>query len=634
MRRISAQDFAFLRAVLQGLSLREAVDLYLGEGTDLRVAQAELRRLRTELLATARRAHAYGDARVLQLNIAQLPTTSTQVASRQAPTLEEFREKVDPDGFYSEAELLELFEDQHPAAKVDRRASRVARLRERQRRALDVLERVMVQPPGLDDAPSAWLEPKTAARLEAVGLATLRQVFERVDRIGYGWWKRIPRVGEVAAKRVTEWFRLNAGSLGVKVGPQAWAKPGQLREAWQAMVPQARVAPLERLAVPSELDGRFGTNRVAGSQVLEASNDYEAVLAWLAARAGGNANTARVYRREAERLLLWAVFERRRPLSSLTVDDAIAFRGFLADPQPAERWVGPKSKLRMSPDWRPFEGPLSARSVQYAITVVTSLFEWLTRQRYLAVNVFAALPRELVRSAASEVDPDRLPGDANRFLTTAQWTVVRQVLKGLPDEERSLRTRFAVLLGYATGLRISELVDARVGRLKAHLLEEEGSSYLTLSVVGKGGKVRSVPFVPELEELLNEYLFARGLPAWQECQRRGQNGTRLLATLRAEGSEEASLNPKTIFRDVKGALQLAAEAVDRRGHPEDARVFTRASTHWLRHTFGRHAMAQNVKPNVVQSVLGHASLATTTLYSSAGDEEAYADVRRFTRGRL
>jgi site-specific recombinase XerD len=45
-------------------------------------------------------------------------------------------------------------------------------------------------------------------------------------------------------------------------------------------------------------------------------------------------------------------------------------------------------------------------------------------------------------------------------------------------------------------------------------------------------------------------------------------------------------------------------------------VFERASTHWLRHTFGRHALADGASLNVVQAVLGHASIQTTTLYAS------------------
>ena len=43
------------------------------------------------------------------------------------------------------------------------------------------------------------------------------------------------------------------------------------------------------------------------------------------------------YRKEAERLLLWAVVQLGKPLSSLTHEDLLVFRSFLADPQPQSR---------------------------------------------------------------------------------------------------------------------------------------------------------------------------------------------------------------------------------------------------------------------------------------------------------
>lgn len=45
------------------------------------------------------------------------------------------------------------------------------------------------------------------------------------------------------------------------------------------------------------------------------------------------------HRKESERLLLWAVLELRKPLSSLTHEGLLRFGRFLADPQPASRWV-------------------------------------------------------------------------------------------------------------------------------------------------------------------------------------------------------------------------------------------------------------------------------------------------------
>ena len=82
------------------------------------------------------------------------------------------------------------------------------------------------------------------------------------------------------------------------------------------------------------------------------------------------------------------------------------------------------------------------------------------------------------------------------------------------------------------GMRISELVDARVGRIKAQLAGEEGERYPTLPVAGKGGRLRSVPLVPELAEQLNAYLFLRGLPSRQDCQQAGLHALRLLAGAR------------------------------------------------------------------------------------------------------
>lgn len=47
------------------------------------------------------------------------------------------------------------------------------------------------------------------------------------------------------------------------------------------------------------------------------------------------------YRKEAERLMLWAIVERSCALSSLAQEDAVAYRAFLHRPTPRPRWVGP-----------------------------------------------------------------------------------------------------------------------------------------------------------------------------------------------------------------------------------------------------------------------------------------------------
>ena len=109
---------------------------------------------------------------------------------------------------------------------------------------------------------------------------------------------------------------------------------------------------------------------------------------WLALHESPATKTA--YRKEAERLILWAIVERGRALSSLTTDDAVAYRSFLRPPAPRARWIGPPPP-RSSPDWRPFAGDLSPRSTAYSLSVLGALYRWLMQQHYVLSNPFAGL---------------------------------------------------------------------------------------------------------------------------------------------------------------------------------------------------------------------------------------------------
>ncbi|MGT2509182.1 hypothetical protein [Cupriavidus basilensis] len=102
--------------------------------------------------------------------------------------------------------------------------------------------------------------------------------------------------------------------------------------------------PVERLRLPAALSGAAGSNRArGGNPQISATDDLAAVTAWLA-RYTDTPTTLQTYRREVERLLLWAVLQHGRPLSSLTHEDLLLYKRLLADPQPA--W---KAGLRCSP---------------------------------------------------------------------------------------------------------------------------------------------------------------------------------------------------------------------------------------------------------------------------------------------
>ena len=69
------------------------------------------------------------------------------------------------------------------------------------------------------------------------------------------------------------------------------------------------------------------------------------------------------------------------------------------------------------------------------------------------------------------------------------------------------------------------------------------------------------------------------------------------------------------------------------GRSDDARKLEATSTHWLRHTCGSHAVEQGVPLNVVQQNFGHASLNTTTIYTTQEVETRFDEMERFMQRR-
>jgi site-specific recombinase XerD len=234
------------------------------------------------------------------------------------------------------------------------------------------------------------------------------------------------------------------------------------------VAPHNVLAPWESIHVPPGVDGTDGTFRAPSNAcTLDANNDYEAVLAWLSLHEAPT--TQRAYRKEAERLILWAIVERHRALSSLTTEDAIAYRAFILAPSPRNRWVG-SPRPRHAPDWRPFARSLSARSAAYALSVLGALFRWLIEQRYVLANPFAGVKvRGRTRVA---------PLDTSRGFTNGEWQIACSLADGLEwsygcEATAAQRLCFVLDFAYATGLRAGELVSTTLGDVLTGAHESE-----------------------------------------------------------------------------------------------------------------------------------------------------------------
>ncbi|MDB5770044.1 MAG: int, tyrosine-based site-specific recombinase [Burkholderia sp.] len=615
-RQLHVGHFAFMRAILQGLDTRSSWDRYLrieGEHDGIRHINRTIDWIRDAFAAAAKRHARHGIARLVRIDARRLPDRKTSL-----PTLDEFAQAHGLQDF-AEHEQIEQYQARYGAAV---RASRRGRLIARQLDALDWLERLVAQPPGSADPVAFWLHPGLAAHLERAGIFTIRQLVDRINGLGLRWWSTVRAIGAGKAGRIVDWLNTHEATIGLSIGAHVNVKRSQLgRPDLQRVVPYATaIVPIEKFIMPAELDGSAGQHRATQRLCLiDAQNDCEALLVWIEAKRGLSeeqkaeikrkqgidpaaaetkmerlrylSHTQRAYLKEAERFMLWAIVQHKKPLSSMEPDDCESYRSFLANPAPTERWCGPRGRERWSPLWRPFEGPLSPRAQQHAITILKNLYKFLVDQRYLVRNPWNDVAMLNVR----------IPADKGRSFTPVQWRFIEEQLGLLAETSANRRLCFTLHLLYATGLRLSEAVAARVDHLNRATCPDAGRTgqpveRWQLKVTGARGTERLVPVPPDvISELLN-YLSSRGLdPDPVHPANRGAYllGKAVDVLERAPWSPEAILRaePKEgitagrLYKVLKGFFAGCAKALARTDVQGGERLAD-ASAQWLRNTHG------------------------------------------------
>ncbi|MDT7520645.1 phage integrase family protein [Rhodoferax sp. TBRC 17660] len=451
--------------------------------------------------------------------------------------------------------------------------------------AIELLRTITPPAPQITDDIGLWLSERSVRSLKAHGIDTLADLTVRVPR-RRRWWVAVPGLGVTGARQIEAFF----------------SQHPQLVERARALIvrnAQQEVQPWEMLVVPGEVDGSRGTFRAPPeSCTLNSANDYEAVQAWLSLHEA--AATQRAYRKEAERLILWAIVERGKALSSLNTEDAIAYRAFLRHPTPARRWIGPP-QARTSPDWKPFVGGLAPRSVAYALAVLGAMFRWLMEQRYVLANPFSGVK---VRGASHAA-----PMDTGRVFSEGEWAIIRAVADGLEwtygwQVPAAQRLRFVLDFAYATGLRVSELVGAKLGQIE---VDSHGDHWIKL--VGKGSKSGKVALPPLVRSALDHSLMQRGLPI---TPAHWEPSTPLIADL-GDPDGKSGITATRVWSLMKRFFTTVATAIEKEA-PATAEKLRKASPHWMRHTHATHALARGAELTTVRDNLRHASVATTSIY--------------------
>lgn len=187
------------------------------------------------------------------------------------------------------------------------------------------------------------------------------------------------------------------------------------------------------------------------------------------------------------------------------------------------------------------------------------------------------------------------PGASQRLPQSLSREEVDRLLdaartKGRTDGERLRNTALVELL-YATGMRVSELVELP-------LASARGEPRMIL-VKGKGGKERMVPLSQPARTALSVWLALRDADD-AVAQKAGKTASRYLFP---GGGAEGHLTRQHFY--------LLIKSIAVQGGVDPSKV----TPHTLRHAFATHLLAGGADLRVIQTLLGHADVATTEIYT-------------------
>ncbi|GBG14494.1 tyrosine recombinase XerD [Novimethylophilus kurashikiensis] len=495
------------------------------------------------------------------------------------------------------------------------------------------------------DSISVWFKPRLADALKGVGLASLADLKRYIESAGLGWWRPIPRVGAGKARVIEHWLTQNSQFIGaLTLEASLPAVTNQVTVGMDTGLP----VPLERIGgITPTLNGSQGRNRNTSFCLISARNDLEAIQAYLY-RFRGREKTLRSYRKELERFLLWCVLERRVAMSSVLTDECEAYKNFIAD-IPAD-WCGKNPQIpRLSQRWRPFAGQLQPESQRYAIQAIRTFFEWLVDVRYLLGNPWKTVadPSTIHREMPMQIEkalPQQLweelanqGGLLDRVCDGEIFNAIRRPkTSSLPAQFRLARA--AILLIGFTGIRREEAARATRNKLKP----VPGRNLWQLTVVGKRNKERTVFFPPRVIDALKAHWLDRGHDFSDPHQELALIAPIVIAPTRSacakhevEGDDILSgrgFAPDSLGRLVKSSLLRLADDHEAPISPEERHLLRSVAPHALRHTFATVSTAKQMPPDVLQQLLGHASLTTTSIYVHAQRQRSLDEVAKLYKG--
>jgi integrase/recombinase XerD len=300
-------------------------------------------------------------------------------------------------------------------------------------------------------------------------------------------------------------------------------------------------------------------------------NLVEDFLQHLRHERGRSEQTQKTYASLLGHFVRWA---EARKITGWAQVAAADLRGFLQD----------EGRRRPAEGKRPTSGRLSTGTLYLEIAALRAFYRFCEEERLLESN-----PAEHLS----------LPRRWKRIPNALSAEEMDQMLQPLqPETPSSLCDQALLELAYASGLRLTELCRLRLEQLQLD------AGFLT--VIGKGDKERVVPVGDKAVQALRGYL-AAGRPKLVKPRSPG------VVFLTQRG---------TAFAPVTLWLRIKKRALH-------AGIGRNITPHMLRHSFATHLLEHGADLRVIQELLGHASIATTEIYTHVAPSRLREVHRKF-----
>ena len=271
---------------------------------------------------------------------------------------------------------------------------------------------------------------------------------------------------------------------------------------------------------------------------------------YLLVEKGLSKNTINAYRRDLNRFSQYLV-NVKKELNSVTADELPLYLAWLRGLNNTEFKMGESSIARN-------------------VVAIRNFFEFLAKEHGFT-------------NIAANIHPPKIPKRLPKALTLEN---IDSFLKINRVDKFAARDRALLELLYATGGRVSEIVNLKIGDIQST------SEYTAVRLTGKGGKQRVVPVGKYAREALTEYLinFRKDLV---------KNPANTFLFLNGRGG---GLTRQSAWNIVVAQAKSAG-------------IIEKISPHSLRHSFATHLLDGGADIRVVQELLGHSSVTTTQIYT-------------------